>query len=293
MPETISFPWNGKHRIDFVHNASYVTDLEDPKRFPLHMHTLCELYVFVSGKADYIVESNRYHLLPGDVILTQPNELHRVKLLSQGDYECFYMKLPVDAFNGLDSEIRPLRCFLDRRFGEKNHLRMAEDDRIRLLKICRLFIQEKNFPNESSRIQCVSYIFQLLALVNGAFDQSNATTPNDVVLSPIMQDILNYVNDNLASIKTAEQVASTFFISPTYFSKMFHNTMGVPFIKYLRNKKITLAKIHLMKGDSVTTACFESGFSDYSYFIATFHKETGMTPLQYQKKKYQDNNLNG
>ena len=69
--------------------------------------------------------------------------------------------------------------------------------------------------------------------------------------------------------------------------------MGVPFIKYLRNKKITLAKIHLMKGDSVTTACFESGFSDYSYFIATFHKETGMTPLQYQKKKYQDNNLNG
>ena len=83
MPETISFPWNGKHRIDFVHNASYVTDLEDPKRFPLHMHTLCELYVFVSGKADYIVESNRFHLLPGDVILTQPNELHRVKLLSQ------------------------------------------------------------------------------------------------------------------------------------------------------------------------------------------------------------------
>jgi len=47
-----------------------------------------------------------------------------------------------------------------------------------------------------------------------------------------------------------------------------------------------------MKGDSVTDACYESGFSDYSYFIATFHKETGMTPLQYQKKKYKDSSLN-
>jgi len=41
-----------------------------------------------------------------------------------------------------------LHCFLNRRFGEKNHLRMNEEDRIRLLKICKLFIQEKNFPNE-------------------------------------------------------------------------------------------------------------------------------------------------
>lgn len=293
MTEAILFPYSRNHRIDFVHTAKYVTEPEDPEQFPLHMHTLCELYVFVSGTADYIVESNRFHMLPGDVILTQPNELHRVKLLTQGNYECFYMKLPLDVFDNLFHEIKPLRCFLDRRFGEKNHLRMNEDDRIRLLKLCNLFIREKNYPSENSRIQCISYIFQLLALVNGAYDQSNTTVPNDVVLTPIMKDILNYVNDNLASIKTAEQVASTFFITPTYFSKMFHSTMGVPFIKYLRNKKITLAKIHLMKGDSVTTACYESGFSDYSYFIATFHKETGMTPLQYQKKKYQDNNLNG
>ena len=256
------------------------------------MHTLCELYVFVSGNADYIVESNKFHMQPGDIILTQPNEFHRVQLLSQGEYECFYMKLPLTSFDTLSPKVRPLRCFLDRKFGEKNHMRMNEQDRIRLLKICNLFIQEKNFPNENSRLLCISYIFQLLALVNDAFDHSNTAISKGVVLTPLMRDILNYINENLTSIKTAEQVASAFFITPAYFSKTFCNTMGIPFVKYLRTKKITLAKIHLMKGDSVTTACYESGFSDYSYFIATFHKETGMTPLQYQKKKYQDNGLN-
>ena len=292
MTDTLLFAWENNPRIDFVHTANYVTDTDDPKSFPLHMHTLCELYVFVSGNADYIVESNRFHMQPGDVILTQPNELHRVQLLSQGEYECFYMKIPLDSFEALNENAKPLHCFLDRRSGEKNHLRMNEEDRIRLLKICNLFIQEKNFPNENSRLLCISYVFQLLALVNGAYERENATNPKGVVLTPLMRDILNYVNDNLTTIKTAEQVANKFFITPAYFSKMFCNTMGVPFVKYLRTKKITLAKIHLMKGDSVTTACYESGFSDYSYFIATFHKETGMTPLQYQKKKYQDGGFN-
>ena len=40
----------------------------------------------------------------------------------------------------------------------------------------------------------------------------------------------------------------------------------------------------LIRGGTVTDACFESGFQDYSYFISIFHRETGMTPLQYQKK---------
>jgi len=293
MTEAIIFAWDNKHQIDFVHTANYVTDVEDPKSFPLHMHTLCELYVFVSGNADYIVESNRFPMQPGDVIITQPNEFHRVKLLSQGEYECFYLKLPLDSFDLLSPNVKPLHCFLDRRFGEKNHIRMNEEDRIRLLKICNLFIQEKNFPNENSRMLCISYIFQILALVNEAYDHSNDSISKGVVLTPLMRDILNYVNDNLTTIKTAEQVANAFFITPAYFSKMFCSTMGVTFIKYLRTKKITLAKIHLMKGDSVTDACYESGFSDYSYFIATFHKETGLTPLQYQKKKYKESSLNG
>ena len=59
MVDAIIFAWDNKHRIDFVHSVNYVTYVNDPKSFPLHMHTLCELYVFVSGNADYIVESNR------------------------------------------------------------------------------------------------------------------------------------------------------------------------------------------------------------------------------------------
>ena len=292
MTDAIIFAWDGKHCIDFVHTEKYVTDINSTADFPLHMHTLCELYVFVSGNAEYIVESNRFSMQPGDVILTQPNEFHRVQLLSQGKYECFYMKLPLDSFDVITKKVNPLRCFLDRRFGEKNHLRMNEEDRIRLLKICNLYIQEKNFPRENSRMMCISYIFQILALVNEAYDRQNDEISRGVVLTPLMRDILNYVNDNLTTIKTAEQVAKKFFITPAYFSKTFCDAMGVSFVKYLRSKKITLAKIHLTKGDSVTTACYESGFSDYSYFIATFHKETGMTPLQYQKKKYQDSGLN-
>lgn len=280
MTDALVFAWDKKHRLDFVHTSNFVIDVDDPMKFPLHMHTLCELYIFVSGNAEYIVESNTYKMQPGDVILIQPNEFHRVQLLSQCNYECFYLKIPLDSFDVLTDRAKPLHCFLDRKFGEKNHLRMSEADRLKLVDICNRLILEKNITSESTVLNRISYVFQLLSMVNTAFDNANYVSAE---MTPLMKNILTYINDNLATIKTAEQVAKEFYITPSYFSKIFCKTMGVTFVKYLRTKKITLAKLHLIKGDSVTDACYESGFSDYSYFIATFHKETGMTPLQYQK----------
>ena len=54
--------------------------------------------------------------------------------------------------------------------------------------------------------------------------------------------------------------------------------MGVPLVTYLQTRKIVLAKQMLEEGRSVTYACYESGFSDCSYFIMRFRKKFDITP---------------
>jgi AraC-like DNA-binding protein len=40
----------------------------------------------------------------------------------------------------------------------------------------------------------------------------------------------------------------------------------------------------LRQGQSVTDACNNAGFGDYSYFIADFRRFNGITPAEYAKQ---------
>ena len=282
MTNVVFFTWNGIHRFEFFHMRERVTPQTD---YPMHMHVCCELYLFVRGpETHYVVEDNRFRLQPGDMVLTRSDEMHHPRFAGEGDYECFYLKIPNDCFTGFSNRMQPpLHCFLNREFGTANLLRMSTEEQQLCLRLCYQIMQERDFPNDNSRLLCFSYVLQMLAVVNHAFDRA-CSPPADSILSPLMRDILSYINANIQSIQNTEQVAKQFYITPSYFSRLFCSSMNITFIKYLRAKKIALAKNSLIRGANVTDACYDSGFSDYSYFISTFHKETGMTPLQYQKK---------
>lgn len=284
MTDVVFYTWNGKHCLKFFHSKDQVSP-EKQKEYLMHMHAECELYFLIKGpKISYTVENSEYQLQPGDIILTQANEMHRAIFQSSGEYECFYLKIQNDCFDQLSPRMqKPLHCFRDRKLGDRNLLRLAPEEQRQCIKLFYQVFQEQNFPNDNSRLLCFAYTLQILALVNHGFDHSESMA-SGCVLSPLMRDIMCYINANIQQIQTVDQIAKAFFISPSYFSRLFRDNMKISFIKYLRAKKIALAKNSLTRGCSVTDACFESGFQDYSYFICTFHKETGMTPLQYQKR---------
>ncbi len=282
MTQLVCFTWDGTQRIDFFHSTEKITP---DFQYKAHTHNCCEFYLFVKGpETDYVVEGNRFRIQPGDIVLTREQELHCPIFYGEGDYECFYMKLTNDCFDRLSHRMQsPLYCFRERDRGCDNLLRMTEEEQRLVMRTCYQILQEKDFPHETSRTFCFSYVLLILATINRAFAR-NAALPADSVLSPLMQSILGYVNNNIAQIHDAQEVAGKFFITTSYFSRLFRNNMNITFTKYLRSKKIALAKKHLIQGSTVTEACFESGFEDYSYFISTFHREVGVSPLQYQKK---------
>ena len=65
--------------------------------------------------------------------------------------------------------------------------------------------------------------------------------------------------------------------------KQYHNTT---FSEYLKHRRFSVAKSLLSNsGYSVKEVADAIGYDDVSYFCRVFKQYSGMTPLEYQKKK--------
>lgn len=51
----------------------------DPKtrHMEAHYHDFYEIFFFIDGNVDYWIDGSLYHLLPGDILLIHPTELHK------------------------------------------------------------------------------------------------------------------------------------------------------------------------------------------------------------------------
>ena len=55
--------------------------------YDLHCHHSYEVYCFLEGDAEYLVEGRVYRPSPGSVLLLPPNVFHGVKVLSDRRYD--------------------------------------------------------------------------------------------------------------------------------------------------------------------------------------------------------------
>lgn len=96
-----------------------------------------------------------------------------------------------------------------------------------------------------------------------------------------VDDILSYINSNISSPLTLDELSVHFFISTSYLCRIFKAATGTTINKYITAKRITLSKSLLMQGYSVVEACEACGFSDYSNFLKAFTKAVGISPKKY------------
>ena len=65
---------------------TYLKDVE------LHHHDFFEIFFLISGDVSYTIESRVYHLMPGDLLLISPKELHQICIRNEiSAYERFVL----------------------------------------------------------------------------------------------------------------------------------------------------------------------------------------------------------
>ena len=244
-----------------------------PENHSLHLNNHLELYVYVSGKHQYIVDNRLYDLRRGDIVIIGPRQVHKALPLGEGMYERFYLLLDPDCLRELHWD--PLPGLLK---GEGHLLSLEPDQREAALSL--LYGISGCFRTEPRQpLTALGLMLQFLELLGG---QTHLTQPAAAVPVPqLLARVLRYVQENAATVGSVAQVAEVMGITPQYLSAYFRKQIGTTLKIYIQAKKIALAKELLSKGADVTQACFDSGFNDCSYFIRIFRKYTGTTPHRY------------
>ncbi len=247
--------------------------------FP-HDHDFCELYIHIEGNCSFMVESGIHKLKYGTVAVTRDGELHGVRIDRACQYErCTYHIRKSFDFLGTNDH---MRAFYDRPFGQNNIIQLSRESTDKCVKIIRETEHITGIGSPDARAMAVAGFLTILTEVNQTFG-STQCVPSDQQYNPIVNSALQYINQNFRTISSLNELADNLFVTREYLSRRFSKEVGISLNRYLTMKRIEYAKQLLRKGESLDSICEKCGWNDYSYFIYSFRKETGVTPAKYAK----------
>lgn len=89
-------------------------------------------------------------------------------------------------------------------------------------------------------------------------------------------------------------VAAQVGVSPASLKKYFSIMFGMPISVYLRRRRVAAAKRLLEEGtQSIADIAGDVGYENQGKFGAVFRRETGMTPLEYRRRRRVDTQVRG
>ena len=254
----------GQIDLHFTANNSYY-DISTNLADDAHVHSCYELYVNVSGDVSFLHGSEIYDLQSGDVVISFPGEVHY----------CIYHSSCYHRHYCLWFDSEELGAFLVRQ-GLFGRIRSDEAVKERILALCEALSERE----EDSFLRSAK-IMELFSIIKPA---RRDETPRSVELPEKMADILRYVEENFVNISGSSELCEKFYISESTLNRMVRKYAGISLGALVEAKRLSYSEKLLRSDHSVTDACFLSGFSDLSRFIAKFKKKFGLTPLKYKQR---------
>lgn len=246
----------------------------DARIFPPHLHDTLEFYVLVEGDVSFVVENNVYRLLPGDVLVSKPNEIHNCVLNSPSVHKhlCFWFRCE-DGFL--------FDCFLTHPFGEGNLIRPSEENKKKLSALYEELDQAGKKKDRKTQYLCALQFLKIL-------EHDDPLRSQNGLLPKILKDVLDDINQNFKEINSVEYLLDKYFISRSTLTRLFKKYLHSSPKNYLETKRLAYSRTLLKSGVSVFDACIQSGFPDYSNYIRLFKNRFHLTPKQYQIQNQQN-----
>lgn len=251
-----------------------VDENPDDSNFVMHVHDRYEIYYFVSGNAEYLVEGANYQLTPGCILIMRPSESHRVKILGSEKYERYAINFSVSAIDNIDPQRRLIKAFFNRPSGRGNLYLPTEfkEDNIQ-----RLFSEMFHGTDDyEKRLRLITRLFLLLSMINNAF--LNRGSAEYLPPQSMSEKMVSYVNTHLLEKLSVPILANHFFLSTSQFSRIFKQATGAAPWEYITIKRLTAAREKMRGGYSAQNACEICGFGDYSAFYRAYVKYFGYPP---------------
>ncbi len=253
------------------------------KEVALHHHDFYEIYFFLSGNVRYNIENHSYLLIPGDVLLINPTELHQpVFGKAPHSYERIVLWINKRFLERLNPPGETLSaCFDPASPGHTNLLRPENHVRQMLSFQLEQLMLESESGEYCSEYCALSYLVQVLILLNRQAQRQNQVAEAKAPSASAVYCVLGYINQHYSEDLTLDFLANRFFISKYHLSREFGRLIGTSVHRYIVQKRLVMAKQMMQEGRSSTEACQRCGFGDYSNFYRSFKAEYQISPREF------------
>ena len=93
-----------------------------------------------------------------------------------------------------------------------------------------------------------------------------------------MRQIIEYIHEHLKEDLNIDTIAQALYINKHYLMHLFKSETGYTIGNYITSKRLILAKEMIQNGVSVTQACYECGYKNYSSFFRAYKKHYNDAP---------------
>lgn len=271
---------NGKELI----RSFYSTVPEGKRSYREHHHTECEISTIISGSGTYTVNGKEYSFSPGDVFLFSGDEIHCLTDIS-GDFSLLNIQF-VPRILWYDADTLSAMKILTARNDRFENLIDSSNPFTRIInekikELHRELSEKKDGYGLVSR--CILYDILITLIREYDYVDKTVTFSRMKITVKSMKLALNYIDDNLDSSLTLEDISRVAVMAPTYFSSVFKKFNGISPWEYITIKRVEKA-IELIKttGGTKVDIAMQCGFLSPSNFYKAFYKVTGKKPSDYQ-----------
>ena len=262
----------------------HIANVKRSFQIPVHWHDEFEIIYVKSGFLTVSISGENYIGKPGDAFVVSPGNLHFMgSQTGNVDYFTFLFPLKYISFRTDD--------ILDDKLLEplnSGHLIISPEIEDTVKEQCEQLVEIYGAKKEESQSKITAQIKTkiillqfILKLWKKGFIVENDTSGKNTV----EKEMVSYIQQNFTGKILLKEFGEQFHLSEKYISRYFKEYFHITISQYVTYLRLEHAKQLLQDTDiPVTEVAMQSGYQNVSYFIRSFKKTYGMSPLKYRNK---------
>jgi AraC-like DNA-binding protein len=251
--------------------------------YQIHKLTYYDITLITGGAGFFRIDNREYNVCEGDVIFSRPGEIRHWDHdnIADGFVLIFEEDFLLSFFND-PLFIKNLAYFRNDSVSQISLQDIIYEKILNLMKdikheIDAYLVKDKHILR--------ALLYETLMLLHRTYTTvHNSPCLKRKISNPYVDKFVDLVNSNFKNKHSTLYYADKLCITPNYLNEIIKKITGKSTKQYIQNRIVQEAKKMLKYTHlQVSEIANELGFSDMSYFVRFFHKQTGFTPLEYKK----------
>ena len=251
-------------------------------QIPVHWHDEFEIIYVRSGFLTVSISGESYIGKTGDAFVVSPGNLHLMgSQTGTVDYYTFLFPLKYISFRTDD--------MLDEKLLEplnSGHLMICPRVNDTAKELCEQLIKIYEAKNDESESKITTQVRTKIILLQFILEmwKKGFVIENDTSgRNTVEKEMVSYIQQNFTGKISLREFGEQFHLSEKYISRYFKEHFHITLSQYVTYLRLEHAKQLLQDTDiPVTDVAMQSGYQNVSYFIRSFKKTYGISPLKYR-----------